>query len=145
MPPVQTTYEMGIRGAVVGLLANMEMKNIISRTVENAEGLTFGVAVMRGAADTGTVPYAGTAKPLGITVLDRSVRASTPNGFGRYESARILTKGVIWVKASVAVVQGDAVTLTAAGLFSNTGGTPYPNATWDSSAAANGLAKIRLG
>lgn len=144
MPPVQTTYAMGIAAAVAGLIANMEMKNIISRNVESAGSIEFGVPVARGATDDGCIPFVTGGKFLGIVALDRSVRASTPNGFGQYESARILTKGVIWVKAEVAVVAGEPVTLTAAGKFSNTGGTAIP-AVWDSSVGIGGLAKVRLG
>lgn len=48
MPAVQTTYNQTIAAAVLGMRANMELSNAISRVVEDAAGIGFGIAVVRG-------------------------------------------------------------------------------------------------
>lgn len=61
---------------------------------------------------------------------------------------RVITKGDIWVTASVAVAAGDPVYLTAAGAFTNvaTNNTAINGARWDTSTtAAAQLAVVRLG
>lgn len=145
MPPVQTTYAMGIKAAIVGLIANMRAKDIISATVETAAGINFGIAVSRGSKDGTCVPYA-TATPdfLGIVAVDRSVRAETPNGFGQYESARILASGPIWVKPAVAVAAGDKAYVTATGTLSNVETDNLLIGEWDTSSGADGLAIVLL-
>lgn len=144
---VQDSYSANIRAAVPGMIANEEGKTLISRNVETVAGIGFGLPVAQGASDGGCVATsAGTTKILGITVRDRSVRPETPNVFAQYDSARVMTKGVVWVVASVAVAAGDAVTVVVAtGAFSNTGGVAIANARYDTSAAAGALAKVRLG
>lgn len=145
MPPVQTTYAMGISAAVVGLIANMRMKDITSATVESAGKIDFGVAVSRGTKDGTCVPYSTAAnKFLGIVALDRSVRAATPNGFGQFESARILASGPIWVKPAVAVVQGDKAYVTGTGTLTNVETDALLIGEWDTTSGADGLAVLLL-
>lgn len=144
---VQTTYLDNLRPGVPGSLANMELSNLISRIVETEAGIAFGKPVARGVGDNGCVATdEDTDAILGITVLDRSVLQG--NGFSHHEAARIATKGVVFVTASVAVVQGDPVFVeVATGNFVKAGGDGFveiPNAVYDSSAAANGLVKVRL-
>lgn len=150
---IQDTYSENIRTAVAGQIANTEPVTLISRTVETVAGIGFGAVVQQGAADDGcksdlTGMTADTY--LGITVRERSVRPETPSLFARYESARIMRKGVLWVMTDGAVAAGNDVTVTLA-----TGGlgtaavaagiVAIPNARWDSSTTGAGLAKVRLG
>lgn len=146
---VQTSYSENLRPGLPGALVNMEHANLISRNVETVAGIPFGVAVARGSDDDGVIAVAnGTTAILGITVRDRSVDPSFPNGFAQYDSARIATKGVIWVTASVAVNNGDPVYVTVAtGAFvksSGAGNVQIPNAVYDSSTSGAGLVKVRL-
>jgi hypothetical protein len=141
---VQTDYPSTQPAAIAGAQATMVPATLISRNVETAAGIGFGKAVAQGAADKGVIAYAGTAAFLGIALLDRS--AHTGDLFAKGESARVMTRGDVWVVAAVAVAAGDPVTLTAAGEFSNTGGTAVANARWDTSTTAAGqLAVVRLG
>lgn len=148
---VQTTYSETISAARAGQIANTEPNVLISRTVEDADGIGFGLAVSQGDTDDGCIAFTtGETAILGITVRERSVRPETPNKFARYESARIMTKGVIWVTASVAVDAGDPVyVIPATGAFAKTNASSavqIANARWDSSAGSGGgLAKVRLG
>lgn len=141
MPAIQTNYTANIPSKKAGHIPEMEQADLISRTVENADGIAFGTAVAQGANDKGCIQFAGTGF-LGVAARDRSVLVGEK--FSRYESARILRKGPITVAASVAVVAGDPVAVTAAGAFTNvaTGNTAIPNSRWETSAAAGALADI---
>lgn len=141
MPAIQTNYAANIPGKKAGHVPEMEQADLISRTVENTDGIAFGTAVAQGASDKGCIPFAGTGF-VGVATRDRSVLVGEK--FSRYESARILRKGPITVVASVAVVAGDSVALTAAGAFTNVtaGNTVIPNSRFDTSAAAGALADI---
>ena len=146
---IQTTYTENMRQGVPGALVNQEPSTLISRTVENASGIEFGTAVARGTSDNGAIAATtGTTAILGIAVRERSVRPETPNKFAQYDSARIATKGVVFVNASVAVNQGDPVYVTVAtGAFvkaSGAGNVQIANAVYDSSVGAAGLVKVRL-
>lgn len=145
MPPVQTTYNTNIAAAIEGAIANMRTKDITSASVESAAAIDFGKAVSRGTKDGTCVAYAtATPKFLGVTIVDRSVRAETPNGFGQFESARILVKGAVWVKAAVAVAAGDKAYLTATGTFSNVDTDNLLVGEWDTTVTAGGLAVLVL-
>ncbi|MEQ1053559.1 structural cement protein Gp24, partial [Pseudomonas aeruginosa] len=111
MPAVQTTYSANIRPGLPGMIVDEVPKTLISRTVEAAGGLAFGIPVMQGTADkAGRAPTTGdtAAKFVGISVRDRSVKAEA-NQYSQYESARVMTEGAIWVTASVQVAAGDPV------------------------------------
>lgn len=151
MPAVQTVYPSTQPVAVVGAKATEIPATIISRNVESATAIGFGVAVAQGATAKGVVPFGtGATKYVGITLLDRSAHgdAATPDSFAKTTSARIMTIGDIWVNASVAVAAGDPVYLVAAdGKFTNvsTSNTLVPNARFDTTTtAANQLAVVRL-
>jgi len=152
MPAVQTNYAATLAPGVAGAQATMLPATIISRNVEPANGLAFGVAVAQGTTDKGIVAFGGAAnKFVGITMLDRSAIGTTaaPDSFAQRSSARVMTIGDIWVQASVQVAAGDPVYLVAAtGLFTNaaTDNVAIPNARFDTSTTgANQLAVVRLG
>lgn len=141
MPAIQTNYTTNIPSKKAGHVPEMEQADLISRTVENTDGIAFGTAVAQGTNDKGCIPFAGTGF-LGVATRDRSVLVGEK--FSRYESARILRKGPITVVASVAVSAGDPVAVTAAGAFTNvaTGNTAIPNSRWETSAGVGALADI---
>jgi hypothetical protein len=150
---IQTTYSENIPVAKAGMIANTEPSVLISRTVETAAGVAFGVPVRQGTGDNGVIVMgAGATNIVGITVRERSVNPDFPNGFQQYESARLMRKGVIWVTVTDAggVVAGDPVWVTeATGVFSNAdvgsgGGLRINNARWENTAANGDLAKIRV-
>lgn len=144
---LQTNYPDIQPAATRGMQATMIPSTIISRTVEDVAGLAFGLAVAQGGTDKGIVTFGGAnLKFVGITLLDRS--ATGLDLFPQRASARVITKGDIWVTASVAVAAGDPVYLTAAGAFTNvaTNNTAITGARWDTSTtAAAQLAVVRLG
>lgn len=145
---LQTNYPDTQPAATVGMQATMIPATVISRNVEDAAGVGFGKAVFQGAADKGITTTAN-AKFVGITLLDRSATGAigNPDAFPQRASARVMTKGDIWVAASVAVAAGDPVYLTSAGAFTNvaTSNTAITGARWDTSTTAAGqLAVVRL-
>ncbi|QYM99515.1 hypothetical protein K1T36_20835 [Pseudomonas protegens] len=133
---VQDTYSENLRPAVPGQLVDMSPKTLISRTVEDANGIGFGLPAFQGDRDKG-IKNAGTAAQfVGITVRERSLQAEA-NGFKQYDSARLITEGPVWVATPGAVVAGSAVTL---------GGVTIPGARYDTSTSAAGqVAQVRLG
>ncbi|MFU8299325.1 hypothetical protein ACNATC_19130 [Pseudomonas aeruginosa] len=151
MPAVQTTYSANIRPGLPGMIVDEVPKTLISRTVEAAGGLAFGIPVMQGTADkAGRAATAGdtAADFVGISVRDRSVKAEA-NAYSQYESARVMTKGAIWVTASVQVAAGDPVYFVpATGVWTNvaTSNVLVTGARFDTSTSGtNQLAQVRLG
>lgn len=143
---IQTTYNETLASGKAGSIVNTEPKTLISRTVENADGVDFGLAVSQGTADSGChKTTTGDTKILGIAVRDRSVNPETPNKFAQYDSARVMTKGVVLVTANATVAAGDPVHVVVAdNTFTNTGGVQITNARYDSSGTSGDLVAVRL-
>ena len=128
---------------VAGSIATTENRDIKSRTVEDAAGIAFGLAVAQGANNKGIrAVKAGDTKFVGITALDLSSRDDAK--FMQNESARILKKGVIWVVVTEAVIAGDDVAVDLATGKFNKSGAKYPNARFETSAVVGGLAQVEL-
>ena len=128
---------------VAGSIATTENSDIKSRTVEDAAGIAFGLAVAQGANDKGIrAVKTGDTKFVGITALDLSSRDDSK--FLQYESARILKKGVIWVGVTEDVKAGDDVAVDLATGKFNKSGAKYPNARFETSGVAGGLAQVEL-
>lgn len=157
--PVQTSYPDTQPAAVAGAQATMVPATIISRSVETA-AIGFGKAVAQGTADKGCHAFgSGDTAILGITLLDRSasglsvtngqVTGQTADTFGVGESARIITKGDVWVVAGVNVTAGQPVYVRPSnGDFQPTNANSavqIAGARWDTSATAGSLAVVRLG
>jgi len=143
MPTVQTDYLDNIPAGYAGAIANEEPRTLISREVETVAGIGFGKAVMQGSDDFGCIIGDG-SEFLGVTVRDQSVDPAAPDLFERYASARIMTKGVIWVINTGGVEAGDPVSLEAAGGFGTGGSVEIDGARWDTSAETGLLAQLRL-
>jgi hypothetical protein len=147
---LQTSYSSNMPVALVGQLANTEQATIISRTVEDSAGIAFGLAVAQGTEDNEVKAFcSGDTAILGINVRQRSANPETPSKVAQYESARVMTKGCVWVTASVAVNAGDPVyVIPATGAFAKTSASSavqISGARWDTSTTGEGLARVRLG
>lgn len=157
--PVQTTYPDTQPAAVAGAQATMIPATIISRNVETA-AIAFGKAVAQGTADKGCHAFgSGDTAILGIALLDRSasglsvtngqVSGQTADTFGVGESARIITKGDVWVTVAADVTAGQPVYVRPSnGDFQPTNANSavqIAGARWDTSATAGNLAVVRLG
>jgi hypothetical protein len=151
MPAVQTSYSSTLASAYIGMVANGEwVTNVISRIVDPASAtpINFGDPVLQGASEQLVVSGNGNSGVFrGIAVRETTLPPGNNDQFLATNSIGVLTKGVIWVNASVAVTTGQQVYYTAAGVFTNvaTSNAAVPNAVWDSSTSGAALAKIRLG
>lgn len=143
MPAVQSAYASRLSNGHVGEIADLGESNVISRSVETSGGIGFGVAVIQGTADE-QCKTGGAGVFLGITVREPG---GTSDTYAQYDTAGIMTRGVIWVTAGEAVVAGDVVYRTSAGVLNKTSAsnTLIANARWETSAASGSLAKLRLG
>ena len=135
----KSQHDVGVAGSI----ATTENRDVKSRTVEDAAGIAFGLAVAQGVNDKGIrAVTTGDTKFVGITALDLSSRDDAK--FVQFESARILKKGVIWVEVTEDVKAGDDVAVDLATGKFNKSGAKYPNARFETSAVAGGLAQVEL-
>lgn len=138
-------YKDVMDAGVAGAIATTENKDMISRTVEDDAGIGFGLAVAQGVNDKGIRKVkVGDTRFVGITALDRTAGNLTINGFEKFESARVMKKGVIWVEVTEAVKAGDPAAVDLATGKFNKSGSVYPDANFETSAAAGGIAQVRL-
>lgn len=149
---VQTAYGF-IAPAVAGQIVDMYFNEIVSKLVETAAGLEFGVAVGRGTGDNQVV-LAGT---YGISVreLTREMDKRGAGAVTKYvlgNAAAIMRKGHVWVKldagSTLGVSPGDAVhymPVTGVLVDSTTAtSVAIPGATFEGTAAAGELVEVRL-
>jgi hypothetical protein len=113
---IQDTYATGFAKGFPGMVANGETSNRISRTCEDAGGISFGAFVSRGAGDHGCTAVTA-AKPavLGVAIVEHGVQP-LPGGiaadaYPQYESVPIMTQGAVLVTVVGAVADGDALTV----------------------------------
>ena len=154
MAVVQNTYNELPAFGYPGQVANGETSNRISRTVEDAAGIGFGVPVYRGSGDHGVTATVGTAATfLGFTIADHSIQilpGGTADVVDQRDTIAICTSGVIWVEATGANADGAAVTIgTGAGAADGIGdvvadATHIGTNGWvfDTTTSATGLARI---
>jgi hypothetical protein len=126
MAELQTTYTGVVAKGYAGMIANGETSNRISRTVEDAAGITFGRPVYRGTGDHGVTATVGTlATFMGWTVATQTLApAADADEYQQYENATILTSGAMIVNCTGNVTDGAAVTIgTGAGVADGIGAT----------------------
>ena len=154
MAAYQTSYPDRPAKGLHGASANEEIKNDISRTIENAPGVRFGEPVQRGAGDHGVVPFAADGKFVGIAKLNPAVPAVAAgstliDGYPQYFTAAIRERGQMYVAVSAAVADGDPVYyVTATNTYTNVAGAgavgPLPNVLFDTTGAAGDIVEISL-
>lgn len=128
MPTLQNTYGEAPAKGFAGMVANGETSNRISRTVEDAAGIGFGVPVYRGSGDHGCTATVGTlASFLGFTIATSAqapVAGQDADEYQQYDNAAIMTQGAIYVEVTGAVADGAALTVgTGAGAADGIGDT----------------------
>lgn len=147
------TYRSDPAAALVGMVADTETAEIISRTVETSGGIGFGVPVKQGTADRECdVVGDGVTEVIGITVRSQATDPASADEYPLGDTAALLRKGVIWVTVTDAggVDPGDPVWVKLAdGTFSNAdvgsdGSIKLAGCRWESTAANGALAKMRV-
>jgi hypothetical protein len=145
---IQSSYSSTIAVGFAGMLANGETQNRISRTIEDAAGISFGKAAFRGSGDHGVTLTPAAATFMGIVIADAGQVpgvGETADTIAQYQTVSLLTEGVIYVSASVAVADGDQAYVTSAGLITNvsTSNTAIP-AKFDATTSAAGIVPLRV-
>ena len=98
MPTIQSTYNARHARWYEGMVLNQEPADIITRSVEDVEGIGFGKVAVMGSADGFAVDSEITVPFLGIAVADPGQPADI---YAQYSNVAILKRGVI-VSPSIA-------------------------------------------
>ena len=146
--PYNENYRIDPQIAFEGEVADLSLATIVSRTVQTA-ALAFGKAVKIGTAEhTVKNVETGDTAIFGLSVRSQATSAESADVYPVGDTASILLKGTIWVKVGVAVAPGDPVFVTVAdGTFkkaSGAGNVAISGATYETTAALNGLARVRI-
>lgn len=128
MAELQTSYTDQIAKGYPGMDADGETENRISRTLEDAAGLGFGLPAYRGAGDHGCTGTIGTlATFLGFTRASSTLgllAGQDADEWARYDNVSIKTSGALFVQVTGAVNDGDPITIgKGAGLADGIGAT----------------------
>ena len=150
MATYQTTYTNAPPKGLHGQIASEEKCNKISRTVEDAAGIKFGVPVQRGAGDHGVVAMS-TGDFLGVAVLNPAVppSASNPDAYPQYFTGAFMTMGTMYVTAGGGVTDGGEVFYnTVSGRYVGAAGTniigPLPDAFFETSGGDGSIVEISV-
>lgn len=146
--PLQSNFAAVIPTGYPGMLANAEIQNRITRTIEDAGGIGFGKAAFRGVGDHGITATPAAGKFMGVSIVDHGQvrRTASPGAdmYTQYDNVPLLQRGMIHVLASVAVSDDDDVYVTAGGLFTNVVGAniPLPGWVFDNTVASGAIVRI---
>ena len=111
--------------AIAGMKADAGFDRVESFPA--GEAIPFGVAVGK-AADGSIKP--GKADAIAGVALHTHTRM---NGYDKFDTVSVLTRGLAWVLATGTVTEGGAAEITAAGVFQDANaGDAYPNAVFRS-------------
>lgn len=146
MAAVQTNYGTVHARWIEGMVLDSSPHDIISRTVEDVEGIGFGKVAVQGDLDDTITDSEAAKKFVGISILDTT---KVGDIYAQYDTVNIMRRGNIVVMASVAVAVNDPVYFVpATGVLTNVAAaganTLIANAFWETSTGAAGLAAIRL-
>lgn len=150
--PAQTSYEINHPNAYPGQLADINSATLVSRSVEDANGADFGIAMSRG-TDGEKQALVGIQSGgfLGISVRSLS-RESEEGGSVKYRqnaTAALLSDGFIFARCPSGCNPGDEVFAdNATGVLdageAGAGETQLDSATWETSTEAGGVGVIYL-
>jgi hypothetical protein len=109
---VQTTYSLiGPKGYEGQIADTREGHRKISRAIETAAGVGFGLVVSRG-TDKNKQAVIGGTDPLGITIRDLTkegtVEGANTGKYEQYDNASISENGPIWVKSATVIAAPGA-------------------------------------
>lgn len=147
--PVQSTYTRYQAAGQNGMPASETGWDVDTKIFEEnaspAAGVGYGIVVQQGVADRGA-RIAGGGIVVGIT------RANVSNAVNQFtdkyaggQNMGVAIRGDWWFTTEAAVVAGEAVYFNATtGVLGHSGGTLLSNCRWMTSAAAGGVAVMRL-
>lgn len=139
----QTTYSYSTPSGVPGGLLDINPYHTVSKLIEDASNVKFGVGVVKGTSDAQVKVGSGTF--VGVLV-EKAHELDKDNAvvIGKGESLTVLTKGGIWARVadSATVAFGDDLYVGEDGVFAKTGTTKLNGRFLG--AAENGIAPIEL-
>ncbi len=147
--PVQSTYGRYTAIGQNGTPASESGWDVDTKIFEEhaspAAGIGYGIVVQQGVADRGA-RIAGSGIVVGITRSNPSNLVSTiTDGYSGGQNMPVAVRGDWFFTTEAAVVAGEAVYFNATtGVLGHSGGTLLTNARWMTSAAAGGIAVLRL-
>lgn len=131
--PVQTTYATEHGAAYAGMIADLQLSNVVSKlNAEASATIPYGKGVVRSGEGGAILPVPASvaANFVGVAVRELNRAYADGDTFGAPvdRDFSVMTSGVIWVKAaSDSVVAGEAVYLrvgaTNPGDFANAAGS----------------------
>jgi hypothetical protein len=138
---VQTIYPAISPSGRVGMIADGETSNRISKNVLDAVGIGIGVPVFRGLNGRGITADPTAGALVGITIGNYAALADS---YSQYSKAGVLTFGEIWIRAAVAVARGDQAYVTSSGAITNasSGNTILPGWVFQDTTSAAGICRI---
>lgn len=145
MPTItQANYNDRPPAFVVGQIVDMTTCDLVSRFCEDAS-IAFGLPVIIG-TDPRQAKVAAAGSFIGITVEDKTLLPDDADVYKQTGAMAILIRGTVAVTAGEAVVAGDPVYRTPAGVLNKTasGNTLIANALWETTTANAGVGVIRL-
>jgi hypothetical protein len=147
--PVQSTYNRYLAAAQNGMPASESGWDVDTKIFEEnaspAAGVGYGIVVQQGVADRGA-RIAGSGIVVGITIANVSNQVNVfTDKYAAGQNMGVAVRGDWWFTAEDAVVAGEAVYFNATtGVLGHSGGTLLTNARWMTSAAAGGVAVLRI-
>lgn len=155
---VATSYDLNHNPAYVGMVADGELANIISKLNSTDVTIGYGKAVFRDGETAAILPTDASAAADFVGVAVRELNRSYMNGqtFGAvpHKDYSVLTVGAIWVTAAEAVTIGAPafvrVGATGQGDFAAAAGADdtlavaIPNAKFVTAGAAGSLVKLSI-
>jgi hypothetical protein len=137
-PIIQSTYAERQGIATAGMPGNMRSYDSITRVVEAADGIGFGLAVGRGTTDKGAVLGGALTGFLGVSLKDPT---QVVDIYPQYSNIGLYAAGPIWVQTDTGVDPGDPVYYNATtGKFASAGGAgrvgPVLGARWEKTSSA---------
>lgn len=122
---IQSAYLTDYVAGFPGMLADGNVTNRPSGTVEDSAGIAFGKACFQGTNDRGLTATPGT-KFKGVTIANAGVIGpvgAAVDTYLQYASASLCDMGDIWVTAGSNTTPGAAVYVTSGGVFTATVGS----------------------
>lgn len=135
MAVAQNTYTTAFAVGVPGMIADTELLNVISRTVESAAGITFGQPAYRGSGDHGVI-VGGT-----FTATGAGSAAAGNTGVQTITAAPPVAAGA---KAGRYVLTAVSAGATAEFLFSDPDGIELGNVTTGTPATIGGIGPFTI-
>jgi hypothetical protein len=142
----QTSYSERMPVAFAGQMAGSDYETV-SKNVETAAGIGFGLAVSQGVGDKGIVLGGQSEDFVGVTIKDITLvhAVASLDKYVQYETAGVIRRGQVWVQVGSAVAAGDVAHFNAStGVLSNAGGETIAGSRFETSAGSGEMALLYL-